>query len=105
MLASKLGNNFMPQIRRGISLNRNNDMRLSEKLQLKLAKRYEPNTLIRRKYLGKGIVFKTDDHGNPVSLFLGRADNKGRIHGDRFVRTLKADNQGRVIKDHWDRKG
>lgn len=29
----------------------------------------------------------------------------GKIKGERFVRTLKKDKQGVIVKDHWDLKG
>jgi hypothetical protein len=38
-------------------------------------------------------------------LFIGKLDPNGKIKGQRYARTLKADPQGRIIKDHWDLKG
>jgi hypothetical protein len=38
-------------------------------------------------------------------LFVGKADEAGNIRGDRYARTLKYDREGKLIKDHWERKG
>jgi len=48
---------------------------------------------------------KTDEQGRPVLLFMGKADADGKIKGEHFARRLQTDNDGRVIKDHWDNKG
>ena len=80
-------------------------MSLSENLQLKLRRRYEPSSMVSMKYKGNDLTFKTDEEGNPVTLFIGKLDGNGRIRGERYSRIIKWDEKGRIIKDHWDRKG
>jgi hypothetical protein len=80
-------------------------MKLSHSLLLKLGRKYAPSTLIDMKFNGKDLTFKTDVEGDPVVLFIGRMQGDGKIKGERFVRTLKKDRQGIIIKDHWDLKG
>jgi hypothetical protein len=80
-------------------------MALSEHLQSKLRKKYEPSSLVSMKYKGNDIAFKTDQEGNPVTLFIGKRRSTGDIRGERYTRTLKTNHQGMIIKDHWDLKG
>lgn len=80
-------------------------MALGEQLRAKLRKLYSPSSMISMKYKGNDISFKTDDEGNPILLFIGRKNEEGTIKGERYVRILKKDLSGRVIKDHWDLKG
>ena len=80
-------------------------MKLSQSLLLKLSKKYEPSSMVALKFRGKDVTVKTDGDGNPVVLFIGTADASGKIKGERYVRTLKSDERGVVIKDHWDLKG
>lgn len=80
-------------------------MNLSDDLQRKLKKRYNPDTFTEMKYKGLDLMFKTDDEGNPMVLFIGRRAGENKIKGERYVRTLKKDQEGNVMKDHWDLKG
>jgi hypothetical protein len=80
-------------------------MNLNYDLQQKLKKRYEPDTLVEMKYKGLDMMFKTDHEGNPTVLFIGRRTGENKIKGERYVRTLKTDAQGKITKDHWDLKG
>lgn len=80
-------------------------MKLSESLLLKLGKKYAPSSLVHMKFRGNDLQFKTDDDGNPVTLFIGRTTGSGKIKGERYVRTLKRDPRGFFVKDHWDLKG
>ena len=80
-------------------------MSLGHHLQQKLTKRYAPDSMVSVRYKGNDLSFKTDAEGNAIVLFIGRADAAGRVKGERYVRTLKKDNSGVVIKDHWDLKG
>ena len=80
-------------------------MKLSEGLIAKLSKTYEPAAMVNMHYNGKDVSFKTDKEGNPVLVFVGREDEAGNIKGERYARTLKKDAEGKVIKDHWERKG
>ena len=61
--------------------------------------------MINMRFKGNDVSFKTDAEGNPVLLFIGKRDETGNIKGDRFSRTLKRDESGAIIKDHWDLKG
>jgi len=78
-------------------------MSINIDLEKKLKKIFQPVTLIEDKYKGKDITFKTDDKGNPVLLFIGKRTGEGIIKGERYVRTLKKDENGNVIKDHWEK--
>jgi hypothetical protein len=80
-------------------------MKLSNDLVNVLSKVYEPQVMVNRVFKGKDMSFKTDDKGNPVLLFIGKAGDKGQIKGERYARTLKYDNEGKAIKDHWELKG
>lgn len=80
-------------------------MKLSQHLQLKLSKKYEPSSMISMKYKGNDLSFKTDESGNPILLFIGKANESGIIKGERYARTLKSDRNGIIIKDHWELKG
>ena len=80
-------------------------MKLSDDLQKKLGKVYEPSTFIQMKFRGNDIAFKTDDKGNAILLFIGKTNADGQIKGNRYARVLKYDTKGNKIKDHWDLKG
>lgn len=80
-------------------------MKLNQSLLLKLSKRYEPSSMVDMKFKGKDLSFKTDEEGNPVVLFIGKARPDGKIKGERYTRTLLRNAQGFFIKDHWDLKG
>jgi len=80
-------------------------MALSEHLQAKLRKRYQPSSLIDMKYKGNDISFKTDEEGNAILLFIGTRTSTGAIRGERYTRRLMRDSNGNIIKDHWDLKG
>lgn len=81
------------------------NMKLSSHLQLELSKQYERNAFLTIKYKGRDVAFKTDAEGNPISLFIGKETENGKIKGERYVRTLKKDIKGMIIKDHWELKG
>lgn len=80
-------------------------MKLGKDIFKVLEKTYEPDTVIERKMGRYDLAFKTDDFGRPVLLFVGLADEHGKIKGERFARRLLTDASGKVIKDHWDNKG
>ncbi len=80
-------------------------MKLSDDLQKKLSKIYEPSTMVDLTYKGYDISFKTDEEGNAVQLFIGKRTEKGTIKGERYARTLKKDREGKIFKDHWELKG
>jgi hypothetical protein len=80
-------------------------MKLSQHLQLQLNKGYALATSVDMRYKGNDLTFKTDDEGNPIVLFIGKRTASGKIKGERYVRVLKKDRHGVIIKDHWELKG
>lgn len=80
-------------------------MKLSYDLQQKLKKQYNPDSIVEIRYKGLDLAFRTDHAGNPISLFVGRKLNTGKIKGERYVRTLLKGAAGNLLKDHWDFKG
>lgn len=80
-------------------------MALGTQLLKILSKKYTPSAMIEQKFQRYDLAFKTDDEGNPILLFIGRKDDTGRIRGDRYARRLVKDEEGKIIKDHWDDKG
>ncbi len=80
-------------------------MKIGEPLLKVLNKRYEPSAIINLKFKSYDLAVKTDDEGNPIVLFMGKADKEGKIKGDRYARRLLMDKTGSIIKDHWDYKG
>lgn len=80
-------------------------MKIGEKLQKELSKKYPPSSLVQRRFGRYDLALKTDADGNAVLLFIGKADENGRIRGERFSRRRVEDASGRVVKDHWDNQG
>ena len=80
-------------------------MKLGEKLLKHLSKKYEPSRMIAFQFGRYDVAMKTDEAGNPVLAFVGKADERGIIKGDQYARRLLKDASGSVIKDHWDYKG
>lgn len=81
------------------------DMALSDELLQKINKKFEPSSTVSLLYRNYDLVLKTDKEGNAIQLFIGKASEEGIIKGDRYARTLKYDRNGKLIKDHWERKG
>ena len=80
-------------------------MKMGDKLLKALSKRYEPRSTIDQRFGRYDLTFRTDEDGNPTTLFIGNRRPDGKISGNRFSRVLLRDQDGRVIKDHWDAKG
>jgi hypothetical protein len=80
-------------------------MAMNEELQKKLAKKFEPSSMLEMKYKGYDLSFKTDEEGNPILVFIGKKNEAGVIKGERYARTLKKDREGKIFKDHWELKG
>ncbi len=80
-------------------------MKLSDDLQKKLSKFYEPSSMFDLTFKAHDISFKTDEEGNAILLFIGKKTDKGTIKGERYARTLKKDREGKIFKDHWELKG
>lgn len=80
-------------------------MKIGEKLLKVLNKKYVPKDIIHQKFERYDITFKTDEHGNPILLFIGNRKEDGMIRGEYFSRVLIREKNGEVVKDHWDCKG
>ncbi|SDF29442.1 hypothetical protein SAMN05216464_115144 [Mucilaginibacter pineti] len=80
-------------------------MKIGVELSKVLSKTYGPDQMISQRFGRYDLAFKTDEQGNPVLLYMGKADADGKIKGERFARRLQSDPDGKVIKDHWDNKG
>jgi len=80
-------------------------MALSDDITKKLKGKFEPSTTTQFRFRSNDIVVQTDEQGNAIRAFIGKANDKGIVKGDRYSRTLKKDNNGNIIKDHWERKG
>ena len=78
---------------------------LKEPLLKILNKTYEPSTMVEVKFQRYDLAMKTDELGRPILLFMGKKDESGQIRGERYARRLVLDDDGQVIKDHWDHKG
>lgn len=80
-------------------------MKIGEQIHKILNKNYDASSKIHTRYQQYDLVFKTDEKGRPILLFLGRLDETGNIKGERFARRFKEDAAGNMIKDHWEHKG
>jgi hypothetical protein len=61
--------------------------------------------MISMRFRNFDLAIKTDEEGNAIQLFMGKANAEGIVKGERYTRTLKYDSTGKLIKDHWERKG
>ncbi|MVN23121.1 hypothetical protein [Mucilaginibacter arboris] len=80
-------------------------MELGNEILKVLNKTYEPLTMVETRFKRYDLVFKTDEAGRPILLFMGQKDENGKIKGERFARRLKEGSSGEILKDHWDNKG
>lgn len=81
-------------------------MELKEPILKVLNKTYEPESLLELKFKRYDLAIKTDSKGRAILLFLGEKDPAtGKIKGERFARRLLEDQNGNLLKDHWDNKG
>ena len=80
-------------------------MPLSEDLIKKLKQRFLPNSTVEFRFRGKDMTVITDKEGNAIQLFIGQRKENGFIKGDRYSRKMVVDKEGKLFKDHWDRKG
>jgi len=81
-------------------------MKLGEAiLKLLNKKTYMPSAMVEARFMRYDLMFKTDENGMPILLFMGKKDEKGNIKGERFARRLKYDENGKLIKGHWEHKG
>jgi hypothetical protein len=80
-------------------------MKLGEEMLKRLNKIYTPSAMVDIDFKGYDLSLKTDEQGNAIQAFIGKRNEEGIIKGDRYARTLKYDREGKLIKDHWERKG
>lgn len=80
-------------------------MKLGEPIMKLMSKLYEPLATVEVKFQRYDLLFKTDEAGRPILLFLGKKDASGSIKGERFARRLKEDADGKMNEDHWEYKG
>jgi len=80
-------------------------MKLADILLKKINRKYEPSSTFPLRFGKNDLVLKTDDEGYAVQMFIGKMNDMGVIKGDRYSRTLVRDREGKIIKDHWERKG
>jgi hypothetical protein len=80
-------------------------MSLGDELLKKINKKFEPSSTQSLRYRNYDLALVIDKEGNAIQLFMGKANEQGIIKGDRYARTLKYDREGKLIKDHWERKG
>lgn len=80
-------------------------MPLSDDLLKKISKSFEPLATVPMRHRDQDLVVVTDKNGKAIKLFIGKINAQGIIKGDRYTRTLKYNAQGKLLKDHWERKG
>lgn len=81
-------------------------MSLHTKLEEKLGKIYEPSSRIDDTFRGNAITFITNEHGEPITLFIGHRRQDGGISGERYVRRILREEGSLIIKkSHWECKG
>src|SRR5215213_8534132 len=81
------------------------NMALGDDILKKINKKFEPSSTVSLQHRNYDLVVRTDKEGNAIQLFIGKENEAGIIKGDRYTRTLKYDRDGKLIKDHWERKG
>jgi hypothetical protein len=80
-------------------------MSLGADILKKLNRKFEPSTTTQFRYRTNDVVVQADEEGNAIRAFIGKASEEGIGKGDRYSRVLKKDKDGKLIKDHWERKG
>ena len=80
-------------------------MSLGTDILKKLNRKFEPSSTTQFRYRTNDVVVQSDEEGNAIRAFIGKANDEGIVKGDRYSRVLKKDKEGKLIKDHWERKG
>jgi hypothetical protein len=80
-------------------------MSLGTDILKKLNRKFEPSSTTKFRYRTNDVVVQSDEEGNAIRAFIGKANDEGIVKGDRYSRVLKKDKEGKLIKDHWERKG
>jgi hypothetical protein len=79
--------------------------KLGEPVLKVINKVYAPDEMISLKFGRYDLDLKTDDMGRGILLFMGKKNDKGQVIGERYARRLAENEEGRLIKDHWEHKG
>ncbi|RDV14750.1 hypothetical protein DXT99_12320 [Pontibacter diazotrophicus] len=81
-------------------------MAINPKLLKVLDKTYAPDERYDQKLLGKDITYITNEHGEPITLFIGSRREDGSIAGERYVRRIvRKPDTLEIQKSHWENKG
>lgn len=80
-------------------------MKIGKEFLKIINKRYTPLSAIDIVFGRYDLTLKTNKEGDPVLLFAGKRNEKGTIIGERFTRIITYDSEGKIVKDHWERKG
>jgi len=80
-------------------------MALGDKLIKKLEKPLPPNSRHDDSFRGTDYAVFSNEHGEAVTLFIGKRKPDGDIQGERYSRRILKDGSGNIIKSHWDLKG
>ena len=80
-------------------------MELKEPVLKIINKIYTPSSMVELTFKRYDLAFKTDEKGRAILLFMGKKKENGQIAGERYARRLKENNEGVIIKDHWEHKG
>ena len=81
-------------------------MAINPKLMKVLEKTYAAQERYDQKLLGNDITFITNEHGEPVTLFIGKRRDDGSIIGERYVRRIvRKPDSLEIQKSHWENKG
>lgn len=73
-------------------------MSLGEDLIKKLNRKFEPSTTSQFRYRSNDVVVQADENGDAFRAFIGKANEKGFIKGDRYSRTIKKIEKERSLK-------
>jgi hypothetical protein len=81
-------------------------MAISEKLEKKLSKTYEPSSRVDEVFLGNDITIISNERGEAIHLFIGKRNEDGFIKGEHYARRIHREpGSDRIIKSYWDNKG
>jgi hypothetical protein len=80
-------------------------MALAETLIKKISRKFEPSSWVSLRFGKHDVSLQTDEEGNAVRMFIGRRNEEGIVKGERYARRLIRDQEGNIVKDHWDHKG
>ena len=80
-------------------------MAIGSDLQKKLNKTFEASSTIEDSFRGNDLTILTNESGEATTVFIGKRRPDGSISGERYSRRIIRDQDGTIIKNHWDNKG